>query len=102
MPELPEVETVRKGIAKHITKSKVLRVICRRKNLRWPIPVKSLEKSLPGQIVESVDRRGKYLLLRFQNGCLILHLGMSGTLLLLANKKKLRIKKSSRRRTRKQ
>lgn len=79
MPELPEVETTRLGIQPHIKKRRVSTVILRRKNLRWPI-TPALSKDLPGQIIDSVQRRGKYLLLRTKKGTLIIHLGMSGSL----------------------
>ena len=79
MPELPEVETTRRGIACHITKHPIKSVIVRQRQLRWPIPT-SLNKKLVGQKIDSVERRGKYLLLHIQTGTLIIHLGMSGSL----------------------
>lgn len=79
MPELPEVETTRRGIAPHITGKAVARVIVRNPQLRWPVP-KRLRKELGGQSIESVRRRAKYLLLGTANGTLLLHLGMSGSL----------------------
>ncbi len=79
MPELPEVETTRRGIEPHIAKRRVAEVILRRKNLRWPIPA-ALCKDLPGQTIDSVSRRGKYLLLATRKGTLLIHLGMSGSL----------------------
>ena len=79
MPELPEVETTRLGIEPHIEKNKVSKVILRRKTLRWPI-TPALSKDLPGETIQSVSRRGKYLLLATQKGCLLIHLGMSGSL----------------------
>ncbi len=82
MPELPEVETSRRGIEPHILNQKVTDVIIRQKKLRWPIP-SILKKKLVGQIIEQVERRGKYILLRTQAGCVILHLGMSGSLRIL-------------------
>lgn len=79
MPELPEVETTCRGITPHI-KGKIVRsVIIRQGKLRWPIPAK-IKQILPGQRVEQVSRRGKYLLLHTAAGTLILHLGMSGSL----------------------
>lgn len=79
MPELPEVETTRRGIEPHVEKQQVKEVILRRKDLRWPI-TPSLSKDMPGQAIESVSRRGKYLLLQTRKGTLIIHLGMSGSL----------------------
>lgn len=79
MPELPEVETTRRGIASHITKHPIKRVIVRQRQLRWPIPA-NLNKILVGQKIDNVERRGKYLLLNTQTGTLIIHLGMSGSL----------------------
>ncbi len=79
MPELPEVETTRRGIAPHINGKKVSDVIVRHHQLRWPIP-QGLKKTLVGHTIHSVSRRAKYLLLDFDHGTLILHLGMSGSL----------------------
>lgn len=78
MPELPEVEVCRLGISPHIISSKVSKVIVRNAQLRWPIPQEV--QQLVGQEVLAVDRRAKYLLLRFDTGTLLLHLGMSGTI----------------------
>ncbi|MCW8853473.1 MAG: bifunctional DNA-formamidopyrimidine glycosylase/DNA-(apurinic or apyrimidinic site) lyase [Gammaproteobacteria bacterium] len=85
MPELPEVETSRRGIEPHIINKKIINVIIRQKKLRWPIPV-SLKKNLPGDQITSVSRRGKYLLLKTSKGTLIIHLGMSGSLHIVSNK----------------
>lgn len=79
MPELPEVETTRRGIAPHITGHSVSNVIVRDARLRWPVP-RQLGRQLRGQVINAVERRAKYLLLRTDNGTLILHLGMSGSL----------------------
>lgn len=79
MPELPEVETTRRGIAPHSEGKTVARVMVRDARLRWPVPP-ALARQLPGQVIEAVERRGKYLLLRSRAGTLILHLGMSGSL----------------------
>ncbi len=79
MPELPEVETTRRGITPHVLNQSIAKIIIRAPKLRWPIP-KSIARELPGQIVKSVDRRAKYLLLNFDSGTLIVHLGMSGRL----------------------
>jgi len=82
MPELPEVETVRRGITPHIQGENVTEVIIRHPTLRWPIPGELTHK-LPGQPLQNIQRRAKYLLLSFPSGTLILHLGMSGSLRIL-------------------
>ncbi|MEO5702433.1 MAG: bifunctional DNA-formamidopyrimidine glycosylase/DNA-(apurinic or apyrimidinic site) lyase [Gammaproteobacteria bacterium] len=82
MPELPEVETTRRGIAPHLVGNKVLRVIVREPRLRWPVS-QELALQLPGNIFSAVERRAKYLVLRTPAGCLIAHLGMSGNLRIL-------------------
>lgn len=79
MPELPEVETSRRGIAPHIEGKVFKAAIIRQTRLRWPVPG-SLTTMLPGLKLDSVERRGKYLLLKTCRGTLILHLGMSGNL----------------------
>ena len=82
MPELPEVETTRRGIAPHILGRRLHRLIVRQPRLRWPIPAE-LAKLLRGQRVQAVERRAKYLLLRMNAGTLLIHLGMSGSLRIL-------------------
>lgn len=82
MPELPEVETTRRGIAPHITGSTIKQVRVREARLRWPVP-RNLNKLLQGQPILAVERRAKYLLLRTPPGTLIIHLGMSGSLRVL-------------------
>ena len=79
MPELPEVETSRRGIEPHILNQTIKNVVIRQHKLRWPIPRK-LPSHLGQQTLNSVTRRGKYLLLGFGNNTLIIHLGMSGSL----------------------
>ncbi|MEJ2344112.1 MAG: bifunctional DNA-formamidopyrimidine glycosylase/DNA-(apurinic or apyrimidinic site) lyase [Gammaproteobacteria bacterium] len=82
MPELPEVETTLRGIAPYVTGRRIGAVVVREPRLRWPVP-KDLARSCRGQVVESVSRRGKYLLFRTAAGTLIVHLGMSGSLRLV-------------------
>ena len=82
MPELPEVETTRRGIAPYLEGRRVLDVIVRQRKLRWPIPA-AVSKKLPGQIIERVERRAKYLLAHTQAGTALMHLGMSGSLRVL-------------------
>lgn len=79
MPELPEVETTRRGIAQHVTQKVISRVIVRQSQLRWPVPAQ-LEQWLAGQHFTEIRRRGKYLLMDTGRGTLIIHLGMSGSL----------------------
>ncbi|MBL4762259.1 MAG: bifunctional DNA-formamidopyrimidine glycosylase/DNA-(apurinic or apyrimidinic site) lyase, partial [Gammaproteobacteria bacterium] len=84
MPELPEVETTRKGIEPHLLNQTISQIVIRQKQLRWPIP--SLIKDvLKNQIINAVERRAKYLLIKTAAGTLIIHLGMSGSLRVLAS-----------------
>lgn len=82
MPELPEVEVTRRGVAPHIEGRVVEGVLLRREGLRWPFPA-GLDNLLAGRRVLSTGRRGKYLLINFEHGTLIIHLGMSGHLRVL-------------------
>jgi formamidopyrimidine-DNA glycosylase len=82
MPELPEVETTRRGLAPHVEGRRISGVVLRRPDLRWPIP-REVADLLPGQRIERVRRRAKYLLLDTQAGSALLHLGMSGSLRVL-------------------
>lgn len=79
MPELPEVEVTRRGVAPHVEGLVVTDVLLRHDGLRWPFPP-DLARMLRGRKVLATGRRGKYLLLNFEHGSLILHLGMSGSL----------------------
>lgn len=82
MPELPEVEVTRRGIAPHVEGRTVTGVVTRGAGLRWPFP-SDLAKKVCGRTIRHVRRRGKYLLIEFDNGTLIVHLGMSGHLHML-------------------
>ncbi|MET0717878.1 MAG: bifunctional DNA-formamidopyrimidine glycosylase/DNA-(apurinic or apyrimidinic site) lyase [Pseudoxanthomonas sp.] len=82
MPELPEVETTRRGLAPHLEGKRIRGVVLRRPDLRWPIP-KEIESVLPGQRIDAVRRRAKYLLLETGAGSALLHLGMTGSLRVL-------------------
>ncbi|HEX8954681.1 MAG TPA: bifunctional DNA-formamidopyrimidine glycosylase/DNA-(apurinic or apyrimidinic site) lyase [Burkholderiaceae bacterium] len=82
MPELPEVEVTRRGVEPHLRERKVTGVTLRHTGLRWPFP-EGLDGILRGRTIKSVGRRGKYLLLNFEHGTLIIHLGMSGHLRVL-------------------
>jgi formamidopyrimidine-DNA glycosylase len=82
MPELPEVETTRRGIAPSVSGRTIERVIVREPRLRWRVP-RELPQAAAGQRVRDLRRRAKYLLLDLERGTMILHLGMSGSLRLL-------------------
>jgi len=82
MPELPEVETTRRGIEPYLIGQQVKRVLVRERRLRWPIP-EDLDVRLSGQRIQAVKRRAKYLLMEAEVGTLICHLGMSGSLCLV-------------------
>ena len=79
MPELPEVETTRRGISPHVLGRKVQKVVVRESRLRWPVP-EQLEQALSGARITAVNRRAKYLLVETDSGILMVHLGMSGSL----------------------
>jgi formamidopyrimidine-DNA glycosylase len=82
MPELPEVETVRRGLAPKLVDRRIVRVLQRRRDLRVAFPKKFVER-LEGRRVLDIGRRAKYLLLRLDDGnTLIAHLGMSGRMTL--------------------
>ena len=78
MPELPEVETSRRGLAPWMEGSKIRTVVVRDRRLRWPVP-DDIETILAGQTIHSVRRRAKYLLFETDTGTAMLHLGMSGS-----------------------
>jgi formamidopyrimidine-DNA glycosylase len=82
MPELPEVEVTRLGIAPHLEGRRVSSVKIIDGRLRWPVP-SNLNALLSGQKVVEIERRGKYLLVELDTGHLLLHLGMTGTLRVL-------------------
>ncbi len=82
MPELPEVETTRRGIAPYLIGHRVTTLVIRQPRLRWLIP-RVLRRKLPGQEIENVERRAKYLLVHTGAGSALLHLGMSGSLRVL-------------------
>jgi formamidopyrimidine-DNA glycosylase len=78
MPELPEVETTRRGIAPHVEGLCIHAVVVRQVQLRWPVP--QAVQCAVGQPIRAVRRRAKYLLLDTAHGSIVLHLGMSGSL----------------------
>src|SRR5438477_12948676 len=79
MPELPEVETTRRGLAPHVERQKVTAVRLYDRRLRWVVP-QDLPKHLVGRTIDRIDRRSKYLLFRIGLDTLIIHLGMTGSL----------------------
>jgi formamidopyrimidine-DNA glycosylase len=79
VPELPEVETTRRGLAPHVERQKVTAVRIYDRRLRWPVP-RGLTRNLVGRTVDRIDRRSKYLLFRIGPDTLIVHLGMTGSL----------------------
>lgn len=84
MPELPEVETIRRGVEPHVLGRRVQQVRVHDPRLRWPV-APDLAQRLQGQRIAATGRRGKYLLLHLENGDrLLIHLGMSGRLFVLA------------------
>lgn len=82
MPELPEVETIRRGLLRPTVGQHIVATVVRESRLRWPVP-DDLPNLIQGQPIKSIDRRGKYLLFTLGNGTLLIHLGMSGTLRVL-------------------
>jgi formamidopyrimidine-DNA glycosylase len=79
MPELPEVETTRRGIAPHAVGRRIARLTVYDRRLRWPVPV-DLAKHVEGRTIDALDRRSKYLLFRLGNDTLVFHFGMTGSL----------------------
>ncbi len=81
MPELPEVEVIRQGIIPHVVGKTITAVTCSEKKLRFPIPREELCRWVAASKVDSIDRRGKYLLFTLDNGAaMVVHLGMTGKL----------------------
>ncbi len=80
MPELPEVETTRKGIAGHIIGQKIVKLHVHESRLRWPVERETLSRSIENHVFTGITRRGKYLLFANDRGVMLCHLGMSGSL----------------------
>lgn len=78
MPELPEVETTRRGLAPHILERRIERIAVLQPKLRWPVPASIQQQQGAGII--SIERRGKYLIMGTDRGSMIWHLGMSGSM----------------------
>ncbi|MBY0377272.1 MAG: bifunctional DNA-formamidopyrimidine glycosylase/DNA-(apurinic or apyrimidinic site) lyase [Gammaproteobacteria bacterium] len=87
MPELPEVETCKRGLAQHLPGSRVTKAIIRQPKLRYPV-TPQLRANLVGSYFTDISRRAKYLLLHTDKGDVIVHLGMSGSLHLLTHSQK--------------
>ena len=82
MPELPEVETTRRGIEPHVVGRRIHRLVVHERRLRWPVDVQT-SATFVGCTIRRAGRRAKYLLLETDVGTMILHLGMSGSLRVL-------------------
>ncbi|AOS96274.1 Formamidopyrimidine-DNA glycosylase [Microbulbifer aggregans] len=82
MPELPEVETTRRGLAPHLEGHIVRSAVVRQRSLRWPVDP-DFERHIAGARILRLERRAKYLLVHTDRGCAIWHLGMSGSLRLV-------------------
>ncbi|WP_028585969.1 bifunctional DNA-formamidopyrimidine glycosylase/DNA-(apurinic or apyrimidinic site) lyase [Desulfogranum mediterraneum] len=86
MPELPEVEVTRQGLLSHLPGRRVIRIQWSGKRLRTAVPVQLLQKEIKQQLITTIDRRAKYLLVRMASeAVLVIHLGMSGKLRLFAD-----------------
>ena len=81
MPELPEVETLKRALTPLVLNKRILELSFLRKNLRFPIPLTKIRKGLLNQTVSKITRSGKYILLHVPDGALLIHLGMSGRVL---------------------
>ncbi|WP_085246927.1 bifunctional DNA-formamidopyrimidine glycosylase/DNA-(apurinic or apyrimidinic site) lyase [Gilliamella mensalis] len=86
MPELPEVETSRRGILPYLKGQIIDKIIVRQPKLRWPVD--SAISNVNGQVIVDIKRRAKYLLLQLSNNWIVIHLGMSGSLRILQNPQK--------------
>jgi formamidopyrimidine-DNA glycosylase len=82
MPELPEVETTRRGLEPHVVGRRVTAITTYDRRLRWPVP-SDLNRRLAGRTIDRLDRRSKYLLFRMGEGTLLVHFGMTGSLRIL-------------------
>jgi len=82
MPELPEVETTKRGLEPHIVGRWVISAQIHQKQLRWEIP-SHLPTTIKGELIKKISRRAKYILIKFNNGTLVMHLGMSGSVIVV-------------------
>ena len=85
MPELPEIEIVKRSLFKTINKAKIIDIRISNKNLRYKIP-HTFSKYLIGEKILKISRRSKYLLFHFEKKLLLIHLGMSGKLLVMRSR----------------
>ena len=93
MPELPEIEIVKRSLFKLVNKAKIIDIKINNKNLRYKIP-HTFSKSLIGEKILRISRRSKYLIFHFERKLLLVHFGMSGKLLVMRNRDKAMIKTS--------
>ncbi|QOC22626.1 bifunctional DNA-formamidopyrimidine glycosylase/DNA-(apurinic or apyrimidinic site) lyase [Wenzhouxiangella sp. AB-CW3] len=77
MPELPEVETTRRGLAPLVERERIAAITVRQRGLRWPVPIEV--DGLGGEVIHALERRAKWLIWHLDSGCLLWHLGMSGS-----------------------
>ena len=89
MPELPEVETTKRGLEPLIVNRQITSVHIYKKKLRWEIPT-HLVNTLKNQIIQKISRRAKYLLIDFSDGQLVMHLGMTGSISVVSNREPLK------------
>src|SRR5688572_29529060 len=82
MPELPEVETTRRGVEPHVVGRRIVTLAVHEPRLRWPV-ASAIAGEVSGQRVQAAGRRAKFLLFELERGTLLLHLGMSGSLRVL-------------------
>ena len=87
MPELPEIEIVKRSLNKMINCAKIINVKVKNKNLRYKLPDK-FNKKLVNEKILKISRRAKYLIFHFRKKVLLIHLGMTGKLLLIKKKNK--------------
>ena len=78
MPELPEVETLKRALAPFVLNRRLLKLRFLRKDLRFPIPSSQLRRGLLNKTISKLTRKGKYILMHVPDGALLIHLGMSG------------------------
>ena len=89
MPELPEIETTKRGLEPLILERQVLSAQIYQKQLRWEIP-SHLPTTIMGEFIKKISRRAKYILIKFSNGTLVMHLGMSGSVSVVPSGKALK------------
>ena len=87
MPELPEIEIVKRSLIKKINKAKIIDIIINNKNLRYRVS-NTFSRDLIGEKILNISRRSKYLIFHFKKKILLAHMGMSGKFLILRNKDK--------------